>query len=233
MKLESSRKTRKNGFTLIEMLITVSIVAILVSMGTPVLFNVLKFYQFEGRMETITRMVRTVRSAAVSGKVLPAAEAMLADTDFDGVEGDLSPFRYIFEIHSNPSGLLSLRTYADFTDNFVYDSTPNTDGDYDILLSEKEITGDYIVEYDYIPCSAGAVCSLPIPQTNVIDDDLSHLPYQIAFTPDEFSAEIWRNDGSSVNSIYQLLITIDGQEATDKYSFNINTVSGVPIALFP
>lgn len=232
MKLKSFHKTRKNGFTLIELLITVSIAAILVSTGTPVLFNVLKFYQFEERMETVTRMVRTVRSAAVSGKVLPAAETMLADTDLDGAEGDLSPFRYVFEMHSNPSGLLSLRTYADFTDNFVYDSTPNTDGDYDILLSEKEITGDYEITYNYVLCSTSAVCFLPTPAMDIDDDDINHFPYQIAFTPGEFSAEIWSN-GTSIDNIYQLLININGQEVSDKYSLSINAVSGVPIAFFP
>lgn len=223
----------KNGFTLVEMLITVSIIAILVSTGAPALFQVVKFYRFEESMKSVTRMVASVRSFAISGKVLPQAEGMLADTDLDGIEGDLSPYRYVFEMQSLPSGLLSFRTYADFTDDFTYDSSPNMDGDFDILLSEKEITGTYEVTYNYIPCSTGAVCSLPIPAMEIDDDDINHLPYQIAFTPGEFSAEIWRNNGSSVNNIYQWSVNINGPEVSDKYSLDINAVSGVPIALFP
>ena len=215
-------KLRK-GFTLIELLIVVTIVSVLAGIGSPVLLKSISIFRFKQDTTVIEGMMNQMRSAALNSRVMPAAENIITsnincpsggfDTNFDGICGDITPYRYVFEMMYDSAGDLTLRTYADFTDNSTFNSGQ------DILIEERAINGDYAF--------LNIVSLVTSPEAYTQDFNPTSKTYSFAFAPPYGEATMWRHD-TVREDLYQVVVRVNFPEFNRIFQILLDRVSGIP-----
>lgn len=95
----------QKGFTLIELMVTITIVAVLLSVGIPAFSSVVNQQQLKGATETLASDLRRARSAAIAGG---ASSDVVMEFDVS----DASDWTYTL---ANGSDLIVTRNSADFS----------------------------------------------------------------------------------------------------------------------
>jgi|GEM_PF-6574798 len=222
------RPAYKQGFTLIELLIVVTIMSVLLGVGSPVLFKSVRAFQFEQNMTTIQGMMNSMRSAALNGRVMPEAANIFTgicsaqtgwDTNYDGICGDITPYAYVFNMEYDAAGALTLRTYADFTNTNIYNQGQ------DILIDEREIEGDFQVTHAgtrYPLGSGGVPLSTPV-----------NITYSYAFAYPYGELQMWSKTPTSTNEVNLYIdeFTITQPEFNRTLIIRTDRATGIPMEL--
>lgn len=226
--MQLNKIKKRSAFTLIELLIVVSIMTILVGVGSPVMFKASRIFRFRNDTVLIKGMMDEMRSAAINLRAIPEAATAGPssacssinepgfDTNYDGVCGDTVPFNYIFEMNYIGVNDLTIRTYADFSNDQIY-------GVDDILISEKEIVGDYSFDYDF------SFIATPLTTNNA--SNFGYMTYAYAFSPQSGESAIWFYNNFTNNSISDLHMTTFNMTQNNlgrEFSLYIDRLSGIP-----
>ena len=123
----------QKGFTLIELMVTLTIVAVLLGIGIPAFSNVIVHEQLKGATETLASDLRRARSAAIAGGA--SSDVVM---EFDVSDADANDWTYTL---ANGSDIIVTRSNADFSN--VISMTTSTgafsdadaDGNPDIRFS--------------------------------------------------------------------------------------------------
>ena len=208
------------AFTLIELLIVVSIMIILAGVAPSVLIKSRSVYQFRQYTHAINGMVDLARNNALNKINVPAyANPQNVDTNFDGAS-DLIPFAYVFEIAHGVNGNLTLRVYADFNDSSpVY----NTSTDY-VLETHNFNSRNLYITYEgkYDITSAQNITE---PATGP-----SQKTYSISYATDDGALSMNRYTVSSAASQALDLLSIRMRDPALERTATISlfTLSGAP-----
>lgn len=218
-----SRKKHSTGFTLIELLIVVTIMSILVGVGSPALFKASRIYRFRNETAVIKEMMDEMRVGALNSLAIPSSASAIPsaacpgggyDTNFDGICGDTVPFSYVFEIIFDGNARLStLRTYARFSEDQFF-------GADDISLSEKSFN----TAYDVV-IRTRATPAVPSVPNYVLRDRT----FAFSFAPVTQETGIWRYKGTTeINNLHMVGITVSSDEVANDFQMVMDKTSGIP-----
>ncbi len=218
-------KSSLHAFTLIELLIVISVMVILASTGAPALLKASRIMGMKNNMNVVKAMLDDTRAKAINGHLMSNAPSSV-DTNYDGIAGDDLPFAYVFEVNNGTNGMTTLREYADFTDNGINGISLS-----DILIKQKTYTaGQLVFTYAGYP-------DINIPNIGVTGASLNRT-YRLAYSPltgtplitcaiDTSSNRCW--SAAANNNIDLLTIGMRNQNVSSNvYSINVFDTSGAP-----
>lgn len=193
------------GFTLLEILVVVTLIIILVGAGVPTLFEAGKIFRFKKDMATIANFFDNARSAAINNRAIEEGADLGVDTNFDGIPptpnpnittnpGDTVPFLYVFEITRDSSDDILLRLYADYSNDQEY-------GVNDIIVEEETIAGG-AYEWDF----QGEL--YPLDGSSTIFEPDPDFSYNFAFAPPFGELTIWDESTSAPRYYGAILVFI-------------------------
>lgn len=220
--MKKRKQTQQSAFTLIEILLVVSIIGILAGAGLPALGKALKIYRFKANANQVQAFLYEARHAAIS-KREASENPQSVDTNFDGDNTDLTPFAYVFEIsHGVASAPVTLRTYADFdldsaTSNIYSSANPLGT---DVLLDQKifnasQLQITYTGRYDFT--STTTISEFPANKTY----SFSYATEDLALTMTEFAT-------FTPEEIDLITIQMTNPDATKTNTINLFHLSGAP-----
>ncbi|MDZ4244563.1 MAG: hypothetical protein U1D98_01440 [Candidatus Gracilibacteria bacterium] len=204
---------------------------ILVGVGSPVMFKASRIFRFRNDAVLIKGMMDEARSAAINLRSIPAAATAGPssdcqnpgqegfDTNYDGICGDTIPFNYIFEMNYDGNSDLTIRTYADFSDDQIYNTNE------DILISQKVIVGDYSFSYDYI--------LLPPPGSTYSESAPTSKTYAYAFSPQDGASSIWYYSGLTPVDLHMTEFHMHQNGLDRDFNLYIDRLSGIPEDVTP